>query len=259
MWDRHVANFQIRAVDGKLTVRFPVAHRHFARHLQRAGDPVQGIDRPIIAQLDRAHRDGKIGRLLQDVRDIVGQKILARERDAVLFSQRHHALDFHRRAFTGQIGLDGIEKIFAGLHVRHVEMDLGTQITVVDFRHAHWRHSFRRVHGPGDFRRSAICKCNRAAGKIHVGAKDRVPDLSAPGDRRSPVERLRKFRRDRLQIRKRSGELDRSRATAEFADVCRKSGISLQAKFVQPRGRFSRIEGRNAVVRFHMKNGPVKE
>ena len=52
--DRQVAEFQVRAVDRKLAVRFAVRHRDGAGKLQRPGDSVRRIFRPIIAQLNRA-------------------------------------------------------------------------------------------------------------------------------------------------------------------------------------------------------------
>ena len=193
------------------------------------------------------------------MRDVVRQKILAGEREAVLFSQRHHALDFHGRAFAREIGLDGIEKIFAGANVRHVEMDLGMQIGIINSRRAGRRHFLRCFQRPGHFRRAAVCERDRPAGKAQVGAKDRVPDLSASGHRRGASERLRKFCRDRLQVGKRSSELDGRRAAAEFSDVRRQLGVPRQAQFVQARRGFSRIESRYAIVRFEVKNGVIEE
>src|SRR5688572_33160955 len=49
------AEFQIRAIDRKLTVRLAIRHGDLARDLDRAGDSVRRIFRPIIAQLNLAY------------------------------------------------------------------------------------------------------------------------------------------------------------------------------------------------------------
>src|SRR5437773_10400774 len=54
--DRHGAEFQVRAVNRELAVGLSICRRDLTGNLDRAGDSIWRILRPVIAQLDRAYR-----------------------------------------------------------------------------------------------------------------------------------------------------------------------------------------------------------